>query len=247
LKKNISNIGFIGAGNMATAIISGLIRNKFNNSHVFVSSPEEDHLEKLKGNFSVNVSKDNREVVNSVSTLVLAVKPNVVEAVLDELSTEIPKNDPLLISIVAGYKIASIEDKLDSKLKIVRAMPVPESVFGSIGLTCWLEESAFDLFTALIGSGPAYIFYLIEALQEAAKGLNLDESTTKELITEMIKGSSTLANQSEDSLSLLREKVTSPGGVTEKALEILNRKEVGRSIIEAILEASDKSKTLGGS
>ena len=272
MKKNISNIGFIGAGNMATAIISGLIRNKFNNSHVFVSSPEEDHLEKLKGNFSVNVSKDNREVVNSVSTLVLAVKPNVVEAVLDELSTEIPKNDPLLISIVAGYKIASIEDKLESKLKIVRAMPntpasigmgvsaltanqwiveedksVPESVFGSIGLTCWLEESAFDLFTALIGSGPAYIFYFIEALQEAAKGLNLDESTTKELITEMIKGSSTLANQSEDSLSLLREKVTSPGGVTEKALEVLNRKEVGRSIIEAILEAADKSKTLGGS
>ena len=88
---------------------------------------------------------------------------------------------------------------------------------------------------------------MIEALQEAASGLNLDESTTKELITEMIKGSSTLANQSEDSLSLLREKVTSPGGVTEKALEILNRKEVGRSIIEAILEASDKSKTLGGS
>ena len=124
---------------------------------------------------------------------------------------------------------------------------VPESVFGSIGLTCWLEESAFDLFTALIGSGPAYIFYFIEALQKAAKGLNLDESTTKELITEMIKGSSTLANQSEDSLSLLREKVTSPGGVTEKALEVLNRKEVGHSIIEAILEATDKSKTLGGS
>ena len=88
---------------------------------------------------------------------------------------------------------------------------------------------------------------MIEALQKAAGGLNLDESTTKELITEMIKGSSTLANQSEDSPSLLREKVTSPGGVTEKALEVLNKKEVDHSIIEAILEATDKSKTLGGS
>jgi len=92
-----------------------------------------------------------------------------------------------------------------------------------------------------------YIFYLIEALQQAAKGLNLDEGITKELITEMIKGSSTLASLSEDSPSLLREKVTSPGGVTEKALEVLNEREVGDSIVEAILKATEKSKDLGES
>ena len=124
---------------------------------------------------------------------------------------------------------------------------VANSIFDSVGVTCWLEESSFDLYTALIGSGPAYIFYLIEALQEAAQGLNLEDNVAKELVVEMIKGSATLAGVSQDSPSLLREKVTSPGGVTEKALEVLNEKHVSRSIIEAILEATSKSKSLGRS
>ena len=272
MNEDLSTIGFIGAGNMAGALITGLVNNTYNNSQIFVSSPEEEHLKKLKDNFSVNVTKDNAEVVQSSSTLVLAVKPNVIEPVLDELSVEILKKDPLLISIVAGYKITSIESRLNSNSKIIRAMPntpasigmgvsaltpnklvvdedkvIAESVFGSVGLTCWLDESAFDLFTALLGSGPAYIFYLIEALQEAAKGLNLNEGVSKELITEMIKGSSTLASLSEDSPSLLREKVTSPGGVTEKALEVFNEKAVSASIVEAILKATEKSKALGES
>ncbi len=272
MNKDLSTIGFIGAGNMASALVAGLVNNTYNHSQIFVSSPEEEHLKKLKDNFSVNVTKDNAEVVRSSSTLVLAIKPNVIEPVLEELSDEISKKDPLLISIVAGYKISTIEERLNSNSKIIRAMPntpasigmgvsaltsnklvvdgdkaIAESVFGSVGLTSWLDESAFDLFTALLGSGPAYIFYLIEALQEAAKGLNLDESVSKELITEMIKGSSTLASLSEDSPSLLRKKVTSPGGVTEKALEVLNEKAVGDSVIEAVLKATEKSKSLGGS
>ena len=272
MNKDLVNIGFIGAGNMAGALIAGLVKNKYNNSQIFVSSPEEEHLKKLKDDFSVNVTKYNVEVVKSASTLVLAVKPNVVESVLDELSAEISKKDTLLMSIVAGYKIESIEKRLNSNSKIIRAMPntpasigmgvsaltsnklvvdedkaITESVFGSVGLTCWIDESAFDLFTALLSSGPAYIFYLIEALQEAGKGLNLDEGITKELITAMIKGSSTLASLSEDSPSLLRERVTSPGGVTQKALEVLNEKGVSDSIVEAILKATEKSKTLGES
>jgi pyrroline-5-carboxylate reductase len=109
LNKDLSNIEFIGAGNMAGALIAGLVKNKYNNSQIFVSSPGEEHLKKLKDNFSVNVTKDNVEVVKSASTLVLAVKPNVIESVLGELSDEVCKKDPLLISIVAGYKIVSIE------------------------------------------------------------------------------------------------------------------------------------------
>ena len=129
MNEELSNIGFIGAGNMAGALIAGLVKNKYNNSQIFVSSPEEEHLKKLKDNFSVNVTKNNVEVVKSASTLVLAVKPNVIESVLDELSVEILKKDPLLISIVAGYKIASIEKRLNSKSKIIRAMPnTPASI-----------------------------------------------------------------------------------------------------------------------
>ena len=120
-----------------------------------------------------------------------------------------------------------------------------EKIFGAVGVTCWLKEDSFDLFTALISSGPAYIFYLIEAFQGAAKELNLEENLTKKLIVEMIKGSATLAGESEDNPSLLREKVTSPGGVTEKALEILNEKRVNQHFVEAILEGASKSKSLG--
>lgn len=272
MKPTEKNIGFIGAGNMATAIISGLLKAGFKNSQIYASSPEDDHLNKLSSDFSVNVSKKNEDVLSSVSTLVLAVKPNVVETVLEELSSLLSEKKPLLISIVAGFQISSVESKLNSKIKIIRAMPntpaslglgvsaltcndqikeedkrVANSIFDSVGITCWLEESSFDLFTALIGSGPAYIFYLIEALQEAAQGLNLEDKVAKELVVEMIKGSATLAGVSQDSPSLLREKVTSPGGVTEKALEVLNEKHVNRSIIEAILEATSKSKSLGRS
>lgn len=272
MKPTEKNIGFIGAGNMASAIISGLLNAGYKNSQIYASSPEDDHLKRLSNDFSVNVSKKNEDILNSVSTLVLAVKPNVVEAVLEELSNLISEQKPLLISIVAGFKISSVESKLKSKIKIIRAMPntpasigmgvsaltnndqineedkqVANSIFDSVGVTCWLEESSFDLFTALISSGPAYIFYLIEALQEVAKGLNLEPDLTKKLIVEMIKGSATLAGESSDSPSLLREKVTSPGGVTEKALEILNKRKVNRSVVEAILEATTKSKSLGRS
>ena len=125
MNEELSNIGFIGAGNMAGALIAGLVKNKYNNSQIFVSSPEEEHLNKLKDKFSVNVTKDNVEVIKSASTLVLAVKPNVIESVLDELSAEISKKDTLLISIVAGYKIESIEKRLNSNSKIIRAMPKP--------------------------------------------------------------------------------------------------------------------------
>ena len=221
------NIGFIGAGNMATAIISGLLKDGYKNSQIYASCPEDDHLNKLSSDFAVNVSKKNEDVLSSVSTLVLAVKPNVVETVLEELSSLLSEKKPLLISIVAGFQISSVESKLNCKIKIIRAMPntpaslglgvsaltsndqikeedkrVANSIFDSVGVSCWLEESSFDLFTALIGSGPAYIFYLIEALQEAAQGLNLEDNVAKELVVEMIKGSATLAGVSQDSPSL---------------------------------------------
>ena len=102
---------------MASAIISGLLNAGYKNSQIYASSPEDDHLKRLSNDFSVNVSKKNEDILNSVSTLVLAVKPNVVEAVLEELSNLISEQKPLLISIVAGFKISSVESKLKSKIK----------------------------------------------------------------------------------------------------------------------------------
>lgn len=265
------NIGFIGAGNMATALISGLIKAGYDNSRIYASSPEEDHLKKLKKEFSVNVSKQNEEVFLAASTIVLAVKPNVIINVLEESSESISKSESLIISIVAGLNIRSIEAKIGPDTKLIRAMPntpaslgmgvsalahnhlvgkddkeMAEEIFDSVGITCWLEEKFFDLYTALISSGPAYIFYIIEALQESAQKLELSDSLAKKLILEMIKGSASLAEKSKDSPSRLREKVTSPGGVTEKALEILTERKVKQHIVEAILAGASRSKDLGG-
>lgn len=271
MKNKRTNIGFIGAGNMASALISGLIGDGYNNSHIFASSPEDDHLERLKKEFSVNVTPKNKDVLDSCLTVVLAVKPNVINSVLKESKFSINKNNNLLISIVAGCTINSIQAEVGKEVKIIRAMPnTPasigmgvsaltnnhlvtledkvraENIFNSVGISCWLKEASFDLYTALIGSGPAYVFYLIEALQLSAKKLGLNEKLSKTLIIEMITGSAILAKESKLSPSSLRKKVTSPGGVTEKALQILNENKVDKSIIKAILEGENKSKALGG-
>ena len=265
-----NNIGFIGAGNMATALISGLIESGFENKKIFSSSPEESHLKKLREDFSINVSSKNQVVFQSASTVVFAVKPNVINEVIKEMSGLLLELKPLLISIVAGFQISEIEKEIGSRHKIIRAMPntpasvgmgvtaltsndlivsedkkKAEAIFGAVGTTCWLAEESFDLFTSLISSGPAYIFYLIEAFIEAAKDLGLKENLTKKLIVEMIKGSATLAGESEDTPSVLRKKVTSPGGVTERALEILKEKKVNEHFIEAILQGAFRSKSLG--
>ena len=271
MKSKRTNIGFIGAGNMASALIAGLIGDGFNNSHIFASSPEDDHLKRLNKEFLVNVTPKNKEVFDSCLTVVLAVKPNVINSVLKESKFSIDKNNNLLISIVAGCTIDSIEAEVGKKIKIIRAMPnTPasigmgvsaltnnhlvtlkdktraENIFNSVGISCWLKETSFDLYTALIGSGPAYVFYLIEALQLSAEKLGLDKDLSKTLIIEMITGSAVLAKESKLSPSSLRKKVTSPGGVTEKALQILNENKVDKSLIKAILEGENKSKALGG-
>ena len=203
--------------------------------------------------------------------MVLAVKPNVINSVLKESKFSINKNNNLLISIVAGCTINSIQAEVGKEVKIIRAMPnTPasigmgvsaltnnhlvtledkvraENIFNSVGISCWLKETSFDLYTALIGSGPAYVFYLIEALQLSAEKLGLDKDLSKTLIIEMITGSAILAKESKLSPSSLRKKVTSPGGVTEKALQILNENKVDKSLIKAILEGENKSKALGG-
>ena len=207
-------VGFIGAGNMATAIISGLLRQNYPFNKVFASSPEDSHLKKLENEFSVNVTSNNKELVTSSSTIILAIKPNAMPGVLDEIKEHISPQHRI-ISIVAGYELKKIEGSLSQKIKLLRAMPntpaslglgvtalthnksvkkvdveAAEYIFQSIGITCWLKEKDFDLYTALIGSGPAYVFYIIEAMLNASRELDLEEDKKKELIIEMIKGSS---------------------------------------------------------
>ena len=182
-------IGFIGAGNMASALISGLINSGHNPRDLMASSPEEDHLDSMKQSFNIAVTKKNGEIFNKCNTIIFAVKPNILEGVLQKYSNQISFTNHLLISIAAGVLIKKIELSLNKNQRIIRAMPntpasiksavtalckntnankddkaLAENIFSSVGTTCWLDENSMDLYTALIGSGPAYIFYIIESL-----------------------------------------------------------------------------------
>ena len=210
------------------------------------------------------------EIGRNCKTVVIAVKPHIVNSVLNELSELINSEHHLIISIAAGIKINDIQKQLKGDQRIIRAMPntpasigkgvtaicanenssdedlkTSKGIFESVGVTCLLEEKSLDLYTSLIGSGPAYIFYLVEALMESSKELNFEESEIKNLLLDMIIGSAELAKQSSDSPATLRKKVTSPGGVTERALEVFEEEKLKSIVQKAMKEATERSIELG--
>ena len=187
-------IGFIGAGNMATALISGLINSDQSASKIIASSPEQEHLEKLSKDFGIKTTNNNLEIVDNADIVILAVKPNILQAVIDEIKDVATDKDILIISIAAGVKIEKIESQLGSPMRVIRAMPnTPASImegvtaicansnaqsndienakllFECVGKIAHINEKDIDIFTALIGSGPAYVFYLIESLLDSSQ------------------------------------------------------------------------------
>ena len=262
-------VGFIGAGNMASALISGMISAGFKSENIMASSPGKSHLEFLSNSFGIKTSNDNELVFKESEVLIFAVKPNILRTVLEEYKNT-PSEGVLLISVAAGFKILDIETILSSEQRIIRAMPnTPSSIgsgvtaislnknatdddqqnaedlFNCVGEVVHIQEREMDLYTALIGSGPAYVFYLMESLLDSSSELEMDESMKKNMIGSMIAGSAKLALLSENSPEKLRENVTSPGGVTQRAIEEFEKSGVKKTIIEAIEAAANKSKELG--
>ena len=269
--KNIKEtIGFIGAGNMATALISGLINSDQSASKIIASSPEQEHLEKLSKDFGIKTTNNNLEVVDIADIVILAVKPNTVQAVIDEIKDVATDKDILIISIAAGVKIEKIESQLGSPMRVIRAMPnTPASImegvtaicansnaqsndienakllFECVGKIAHINEKDIDIFTALIGSGPAYVFYLIESLLDSSENLHLSEQEKKNLLASMISGAANLVLNSEDSPNVLRKKVTSPGGVTQTAIEEFETEGLKEIISKSMIAAEKKSIELG--
>ena len=262
-------VGFIGAGNMASALISGMINAGFKPENIITSSPGKDHLDLLSSKFGIQTSNGNELVFKQSEVIIFAVKPNVLKTVLEEYKN-FSSEEMLLISVAAGFKIFDIEGILSAEQRIIRAMPntpasirsgvtaislnenassddkqTAEDLFSCVGKVVHIQEKEMDLYTALIGSGPAYVFYLIESLLDSSSELEMDEETKKNMITSMITGSSKLALMSENSPEKLRENVTSPGGVTQRAIEEFEKNGVKETIIKAIEAATNKSKELG--
>lgn len=261
------NIGFIGGGNMAQALIGGLIARDFPASRIFVSDPVAA-VRDILAEKQVQVCLDNQDLVSQVDVVVLAVKPQVLAEVLQPLSSAL--SHTLIVSIVAGAEIATIANLCGQHGRIVRVMPntpalvqtgahglyaEPEvsqadrdlatQILAATGLTLWVtQEADIDAVTAVSGSGPAYFFYLMESMIQAGKNLGLDEKTATALTLQTALGAAQMAITSANSPAQLRKNVTSPNGTTQAALEVFDRAQVSQHIQAALAAAHKRSQEL---
>lgn len=240
-------LAFIGGGNMARSLIGGLVADGFDPSQIRVSDPVSEVRSQLSGRFGVQTFADNSSAVSDADIVVLAVKPQQVQGVVHELSAEW-QSSQLLLSIAAGIRLDDIARWLAiEKAAIVRAMPntpslvqagatalyandsvsrpqheLAESILRSVGITLWLDdEKQMAAVTAVSGSGPAYYFLVMEAMQKAAEELGLPAKTARLLVLETAFGAAKMALESGDEPAQLRQNVTSPGGTTERAIHEL--------------------------
>ena len=271
---NNAGIAFIGGGNMAASLIAGLIADGHAPAGLWVSEPDAVRRDGLRERFGVQVVADNRDAVAHAETLVLCVKPQLAPGVCRELGDLAAGLGLLVISVMAGVPESGIQRWLGAPLPVVRAMPnTPamvqtgaiglhaspevteegrnraETILRAAGLTRWVDEEAqIDAVTALSGSGPAYFFLLMEALEQAGIDLGLDPETARLLTIQTALGAARMAVESESPPARLREQVTSPGGTTERALAVFEdaglRPLVGRAVRAAQDRAVEISRTL---
>ncbi len=267
--KNI-NIGFIGGGNMARSLIGGLIADGFAAEQIYVSDPDTQQLATLGARFRVHASTDNTPTVQAADVLVLAVKPQLLRTVATDLVSTVQARRPLIISIAAGVRESDLQRWLGGGLAIVRTMPnTPalvqsgatalyanthvtadqrnraESILRAVGMTLWLkDESQMDAVTALSGSGPAYFFLIMEALEAAGVRLGLDAADARLLTLQTAFGAAKMALESQEDAGVLRARVTSKGGTTEQALKVLEAGGLAQLLDQAMSAACERSREL---
>jgi len=269
----MDTIGFIGSGNMAEALIKGIINaNVCKPDNIFISDIKPERLELISESYKVVPSDNNAELASKVTILVLSIKPQNMAEALQSVKDAV-KPDTLVISIAAGIKVARIAAVLGN-IAIVRVMPntpalISEgasalfandkakpvldkamSIFSSVGKAVVVEdEDLIDAVTAVSGSGPAYYFLLMEEMVKAAVELGLPENVAKDLVLQTAKGAGLLAVEADkagETPAELRRKVTSPGGTTEAALKVFASKDFGQLVNDALTAACGRSKELSG-
>jgi pyrroline-5-carboxylate reductase len=262
-------IGFVGGGNMAEAMIRGLLRGKvFAPENVIVSGPRDERMRELSGKYGIRGTLDNREAAKA-QIVVLSVKPQILSRVLDEISDAIDP-EALVISIAAGVPVAAIQARLASGTRVVRGMPntpalvdaaataiaggehARESdledarrIFDAIGITVILEESQLDAVTGLSGSGPAYVFLILEALSDAGVKVGLSRRTAQLLAAQTLLGSAKLLLETNEHPGRLKDMVTSPGGTAITGLHTLEHGGVRTTLMNAVEAATRRSRELG--
>jgi pyrroline-5-carboxylate reductase len=265
-----TQLAFIGGGNMAASLIGGLVADNLNPNQITVSDSDERQREALAVSFGVHTGTDNVAVVAAADVVVLAVKPQILKAVSEELAATVQECRPLVVSVAAGVRSDDIERWLGGNVAVVRAMPntpalvqsgatalyanagvspeqrdQAESILRAAGLTLWVaEEAAMDAVTALSGSGPAYFFRIMEAMENAATSLGLPAETAHLLTLQTALGAAKMALESSDPVSVLRERVTSPGGTTEQGLRVLAENHIDEVMAQVLQAAYERSREL---
>lgn len=263
------NLVFLGGGNMAEALISGLLAcNRWARAQLVVTDIAAERRAVMAEKYGVVVLADNAAAVAQANVVVLAVKPQVLAEVLAGIRATLPP-DALVLSIAAGVPTARIENTLGGAVRVVRAMPntpalvgcgvaaicgglratprdldMAETLLSATGEVVRVEEKDMDAVTALSGSGPAYVFYLMEAMLEAARQLGLSSQVARKLVYATVKGSAELIIQHGVPPEELRRRVTSKGGTTAAAIEVKEKRQVKAAVIEAVLAAHRRAGEL---
>lgn len=263
-------ISFIGAGNMACSLIGGLIADGKTATDINITDINTEQLNTLQQHFGVNICQSNVEATEAADILVLAVKPQVLKQVAEEIHDSVQKKQPLVISIAAGIQEKDINRWLGDDVAIVRTMPntpsliqtgasglyannkvsseqrnIAETIMRAVGVAVWVDnEQQMDAVTAISGSGPAYYFLFMEAMQTAGQELGLDAETARLLTLQTAVGATKMALESDDDCATLRQRVTSPGGTTEQALRTFEEGGLRQLIKQAVTAAVKRSQEL---
>jgi pyrroline-5-carboxylate reductase len=266
---NLRRLAFIGGGNMAAALIGGLTKRGLAGSRIAVADPSAPQLDRLVHEYGVERAQDNASAARGAEVVVLAVKPQQMRTVSLALSPGLAAAKPLVISVAAGIPHAALA-RWYGQTPVVRTMPnrpalngfgatglyappsvgaahraLAESIMAAVSATVWVEhESQMDTVTALSGSGPAYFFLFMEALEAAAHERGLPSDIAHKLTLETAFGAAQMARQSSDTLASLREQVTSKGGTTAAALAVLDAAGLRATVAHAVAAADRRSAEL---
>jgi pyrroline-5-carboxylate reductase len=265
-----TTLAFIGCGNMARSLIGGLVADGWDPARIHVADADPDQLERISRTFPVLTYTQNNAAAVHADVVVLAIKPQITALVARELAETIARQQPLVISIAAGIRESALRSWLGEHTAIVRSMPntpamvqsgaaalyanpavtetqrsIAESILRAVGLALWIEDEALmDAVTALSGSGPAYFFLFMEALQAAGCELGLPPQTARLLTLQTAFGAAKMALESSEDAATLRRRVTSPGGTTESAVAVLEENGFADLVTKALQAAAARSRVL---
>lgn len=263
-------IGFLGAGNMAEALIRGLVRGgHVPAAQIVASGPRRERLDELATHFGIRVTTDNLALARDADVVVLAVKPQILPKVVRQIAGDL-RDGALLVSVAAGVDTSTIEALLPAGVRVVRSMPntpalvgaaataicagahatdddmaLARFLFDAVGLTVVLDESQLDAVTGLSGSGPAYIFLILEALADAGVKVGLSRRNAQRLAAQTVMGSAKLLLETDEHPGRLKDMVTSPGGTAIAGLHTLEQGGLRTTLINAVETATKRARELG--